>query len=385
VLKASPVAAQVGDRVTLSGKGFDRNPRANEVTFADARALVVSGTAEELTVVVPAPTARGGTREQGVVVKANGASSSGTLRFKLEAASSNVLVPRYYAAVPPAEHTGHDHAVVACELGPVMLFSSRADAASTAERAVRVADALNALTSAATRQAVSLESRNNPPSVAVVGQAQPLVTVTPEDAAGYGEGWEGPRAAAPGVRELATFWAALLQDHLTLFVAHDRPTRTVQISPRGKVLLDIYADSARRGQPTGGIPIGIALSSSYVGPLRALALVPAGAGGAGPAAVVVAGGWSGTMDEPGVGSKRIDVDLQLQGARLTGTLTSSTGGITMKQPLTDVSFEKGQVRFTVQYSGRPCRFQGTIDGHTMSGTFTGAPGGTGQFSLSFGG
>jgi uncharacterized protein len=97
--------------------------------------------------------------------------------------------------------------------------------------------------------------------------------------------------------------------------------------------------------------------------------VPAPGPGA-PAAVDVAGSWTGRLDRPGA---PLDLGVTLVGAlgALTGTLDVPAQGITAL-PLADVSADGGTVRFTVPGLPGTASFAGTLaaDGSAMGGTFT---------------
>ena len=62
----------------------------------------------------------------------------------------------------------------------------------------------------------------------------------------------GGARASP--RALAAHWLAMLQDMQSLFVDRQRPVRVVQSSPRGKVLLELYAEAERVGGAGAGVP-----------------------------------------------------------------------------------------------------------------------------------
>jgi hypothetical protein len=117
-------------------------------------------------------------------------------------------------------------------------------------------------------------------------------------------------------RALAELWAALLQDHLTLFVQKQRPLRVVELSPRGKVLLDLFSEAERRSGTGAGVSMNLVrpLAPGPARSFREMALVlPSGPGSA---AAVVAGRWEGTMEETGEAPRHITVTLRLDGTRL---------------------------------------------------------------------
>src|SRR6185503_13346876 len=116
---------------------------------------------------------------------------------------------------------------------------------TVAERAARVGSALSALAEAG--RPVTFEVRDAAaPAVAANGQV--IVTATSEDSEGYAKPWDtGSRPARTPPRQIAAYWAALLQDYLTLFTQGLRPTRTAELSVRAKVLMDLHAEAERRG------------------------------------------------------------------------------------------------------------------------------------------
>jgi hypothetical protein len=386
LLEAQPSRGSAGDRVVLKGRGFDTDPHGNFVTFGSRPALVLQASATELTVTVPG--AAGQSQEDlPVTVRSKGRTSTSPLAFTLQRPSLGVYTPRYFPE-PVVEHPGHDHAFVACELGPVLLLSGKADAASTAERAANVAAALNAL--AERTDAVVFEARADPaPGVGIGGQPELLVAVTPEDAAGYGEPWSTSGASrAPSPQRLAVYWTAFLQDHRLLFFQNDRPVKLLELSSRARVLSDLYAEATRRSGPGQGVPASLpgTLTPEIVRGLRDLALLlpPEGAEGA-ASARAVEGLWEGTMQEAGVPEKPVNVRLRLEGSRLAGTLTTKVGKVAMDVPLRDVSYSKGAVKFTLVSGGTPRVFSGTLRGDTLSGTIQ-APGGSaqaGRFTLKY--
>jgi hypothetical protein len=380
VTEVAPSSGRVGDRVVLRGRGFDPSPFGNAVTFNGVPALVLTALPAEISVAVPASADRASLIEERVQVESLGSRSSGNALFKLQNASSSVYVPQYFAA-PAPEHPGHDHAFVSCELGPVLLLSGKADAASTGERALRTATALNAAVQAALNAPLALEVRDAPqPSVGITGRAETLVVATPEDVAGYAEPWDGGKGSRVTARALAAHWAAVLQDHLTLFAMRQRPTRAVEVSARGKALLDLYSDAARRSDPSAGIPTGLALAPTFVKAHRDLVLqLPAS--GQGAATAVLVGRWAGTMND-GSGPKSIQVQFAGEGARISGNMTNRSGAVTLSVPLKDVQYDKSQLRFVMYVGSSARRFAGHVGSREIEGTIQGGPA-AGQFLLRF--
>jgi uncharacterized protein (TIGR03437 family) len=383
VTALEPSSGAFGDRVTIKGRGFDADLKANRVTFGGQAALVISGSPTELAVAVPGVPSPESQAE--VVVDVKGSTSTPT-NFAVVRLSSASYRPRFYPA-PVAERPDRDHVFVSTELGPVLLLSGKADAASTAERAFKVAASLNKLFDQAANAPVTLEVREAPaPAVGVAGATELLVTATPEDAAGYELPWDpsvkGRRASPRGV---ATYWTALLQDYLSLFAMRQRPVRLLDVSARAKPLLEIYAEAVRGSGSSGGVPPRVVspLSTSLAKGLRDIALLlPAESGSR--AGARLEGRWDGTMEE-GAGAKPIRVRLRLEGSKLAGSMTSSAGKIAVDLPLKDVVFDKGALRFTLTSSGTTRFFNGPLAGEAIDGTIHASAGGpaVGRFSLRY--
>jgi hypothetical protein len=252
----------------------------------------------------------------------------------------------------------------------VLLLSDADGAGSVGERAVRVAAGLNdAFEAASSSRPVSFEVREGAaPSVAVAGGAA-LVSATGNDAAGYAR---GPEPAVKGQRTtpraLAEFWAALLQDQLTLFVQHQRPSRVLEMSPRGKALVDLYAEAERRVGAANGVPASLVNPPAPGQPraFREMALMlPSGPSSA---AAAVTGRWDGMMDETGMGERPIKLRLRLEGKSLAGTLGTQAGAVGMEVPLESVVYDKGVLSFILAGGGSRRQFRGRLQGSTISGT-----------------
>lgn len=387
VLEAVPPRGMPGDRVALKGLGFDASPSGNAVTFGGRPALVLAASESELAVIAPGAGLGETQVETSVVVRARGATSSSPCSFTVIRPSLGVYLPHYFAA-PVTDHLSHDHAFVSTELGPVLLLTGKADAASTAERAARVAATLNQLTSGG--KAPALELRQGPtPAVGVAGGTEVIAAATPEDAAGYDEPWDpSVKARKSTPRGIAAYWTALLQDHMLIFFGKERPFRVLELSSRGKALRDLYVEAVRRGGPGQGVPSAVVnpLSSMREKELRDMALLlpaegqAAGAVGAG----AVEGRWAGTMEES-TGQRTISVRLRMEGARLAGSLSTKAGGLTMDVPLRDLAYQKGALTFVAVLGGSPRHFNGTVQGESITGTIHPAPGKEpiGRFALKY--
>jgi hypothetical protein len=272
---------------------------------------------------------------------------------------------------------------VSTELGPALLLAGKADAPSTAERAMRTATALNAVVQAAAAAPAVIEARERPvPGVALAGSPNLLVSATAEDAAAYARepAARGQRATP---RALAELWAALLQDHLTLFVERQRPLRLVGLSPRGKVLLDLFSEAERRSGTGAGVSMNLVrpLAPGLARSFREMALIlPTGPGSA---AAAVAGRGAGTMEETGDAPRRITINIRLDGTRLSGSMTTRSRSVAMDVPLKEVAYEKGRLGFVLESGVAARRWSGTVAGAAFEGTIRDGTKDVGRFSLRY--
>ena len=362
VSQIAPRSARAGERVTLHGRGFDPAPGGTAVSFGPEAALVLGATETEVRVLVPHVAAAAGEQDLPVVVKARGSASTGGISFAVMRPSASTFVPHFFAAAVPDDPAG-GRAFVSCALGPVLLLSGRDDSPSTAERAARTAAALNAAFSA--RTPITVREAATP---ALVTGREQIVAVTAADAAGYAPPLvpAGPR---PTPRALAQHWAAVLQDMAALFVEKQRPVRVVQSSARGKVLLELYAESERLGGPGAGVPTRLVepLPGGVARGFREMTLsVPAQ--GQAVAAAAVTGTWRGTLQEDGVGERPMQLHLRADGTRLSGAVTSRAGAVGMEIPVLDVAYDKGVLTFRTTSGAAARRYRATLEGATLSGT-----------------
>jgi hypothetical protein len=385
ILRVVPPRGAAGDRVTIQGRGFDPNPSGNAVTFSGQPALVLSASANELTVVAPNSPNSETQAETEVLVKANGTTSSSEIRFVVSRISSGTFVPRFFAA-PVTEPGGEEWAFVSTDLGPVLLLGGKADAPSAGERAVRVATALNRLVEHAATQPVAFEVQEKAdPVVTLAGRPEVLVAATLADANAYARPWDGGKGARrPTPKGIATHWNALLQDYFGLFLLKQRPVKVLAQTPRGKVLSEIYGEALRLVGPGAGIPMQVVMppSPSRIKGLREMALVIPDAPAR--AAVAVEGRWTGTMEEGA--TRPLALSLRADGNRLTGTLSTQVGSIEMQAPLRELTFDKGTLRFVVDLLGSPRVFSGAVQGDVIGGTIsrtTGDKAAVGRFTLKY--
>jgi hypothetical protein len=385
ITEVRPPRGAVGERVVLKGRGFRPDPLAIGVTFAGQPALVVSATETELAVIAPPPPPGDILPELPIVVTVAGRASTGTSAYAVVRGAVSGFVPRFFGS-PVTEFPGEGLAFVSTELGPVLLLGGPAQAASTADRAVKVSATLNALVAGAASRPPVFELRERPqPAVGVVGEVAPFLAPTPEDAAAYSRNWEGGRGAGRRVTQaaLARHWASLLQDYFGLFLYRQRPLKMAALSPRGKVLADIYGEANRRTPGGTAVPTSIVVPTpaGMASALRLLALVVSGE--AGRAAVAVEGRWDGTIEDPDLGTRRFELLLRSEGGKLVGTLTTWRGKIELRAPVRDIGFDRGSVRFTADQQGTAYHFQGTLEGNTVRGTIARAGKPPAQFTLQF--
>jgi len=387
VLEVAPPRGTIGERVLIRGRGFQPDTRADTVTFGGQTALVLSASPSELAVVAPPPAA-GLTSDQVVVVTVAGRASAGNGTYSYQSgAASSGFVPRFFAA-PVPEAPGGALVFVSTELGPVLLLGGPADSTSTAERAVKVAAALNTLVAGAASRPTTFELRERPQpaAVGVVGDVRPFLVPTPEDAAAYSSrNWETGHGPGPRVppASLARHWASILQDYFGLFLYRQRPLQMASLSPRGKVLSEIYSEASRRAPEATSVPWSLVVPTpaAMAAGLRQMALVVSAE--AGRAAVAVEGRWDGLIEDPDLGERQFELLLRTDGGRLVGTLTTFRGGVALKAPVRDVGFDRGNVRFTADQQGTAYQFKGTLEGNAVTGTIERAGKAPARFTLKF--
>ncbi len=232
-----------------------------------------------------------------------------------------------------------------------------------------MAGALNLAMEQAIGRAVTIEVRDGPsPAVALAG-GPVLVTATAEDSDGYAQAWDtgGRPGARVPPRQVAAYWAALVEDYLALFGRGQRPTRTVEMSTRGKVLLDLFGEAQRRGindGVSGAVLTG--LTPVQERSLRDLALSLPAAGTVATPGAALTGRWEGQMEDGGA-TRPLSLQFRAEGGRLAGVLTTRMGGLSIGIPLDQVTYDKGTLTFLVAVGGGTRQFQGTVQGAQLSG------------------
>ena len=190
----NPASAGPGDVVTVSGKGFETIPARNEVRVGGVAALVIAAAGDSLQLVVPRLGPGESTRA--VEVRVPASSNVGQAQLALKPAADTVEFR--FIAEPFTPAAGRVHALLATGLGPAFVLTA-SGGRTAAERAATAAERLNAAaqplrtTAGLTLEARGLESS---PVIGLVGQADPLLEVSEEDAEAYNEDWTACAAAA---------------------------------------------------------------------------------------------------------------------------------------------------------------------------------------------
>jgi hypothetical protein len=367
VTEVAPRSGVPGDRVVVKGRGFDESIRGNSVSFGEDPALVLSANSTELAVVVPAPRSSLNRVDAPVIVKRGASTSGDTIVFNITRPSQGIYALKFFGAAVEGDTSG-EHAFVATEVGPLLLLTGRGTFPSVGERAAALAEALNGLVG----QDPRFEVRGF--AVAVAGRPDPVVTVAALDASGYAQKLDpamSGTAAAPPV--IASYWAALLQDTFVLFGKGERPSRVVELSPRGKVLMDLFSEAERKLGTGKGVPVSLTSPPNWTvaKAFREMALVLPTRGGA-VASAAVAGRWQGQMQEAGSPTRPLSLELRLEGSNLVGTMTTNVGGIEMNTPLRDITYANGVLSFTLAGGQAPRKVQGRVNGAQLEGTIQAA-------------
>jgi FHA domain/IPT/TIG domain len=389
VTKADPTSLAPGDVVTLTGRGFRREPSQNTVQVGGARALVVSAFDSEIKVVIPRLPA--GSRMLEVRVPSSGAPAQVPLVVSAADTFAFHFVAEPFDAVP-----GRDHAVLATELGPAFVLAS-SGGRSAAERALEAARRLNEAAQAlkASRELTfDLRDADSKPSLGLAGRPELIIEVTDEDAAAYGEDWTGlhGRGGAVTTGRLGRWWEAVAKDLVLLLLRGEKPHFAADLAPEGRALVDFFQAAQHAGQ---------AAPVTTRDALRIVALrVPPGVRGPAALAPVSApsatapatpppstaqsmprldGAWTGSETE---GGRLRYVTVTFRGS--TGTIAYE-GVVTVSAPLLNVAQpQRGAARFSVELRGGLRYYVGHWDGQVLSGNISTDPGGSqslGTFEL----
>lgn len=377
----APTAASMGDTLTVSGRGFQREAARNAVTIGGTRALVASAFDDELQVVVP----RLGPGEAARALELRVPGSEEVGRALLQVAPTPDPVPLRFVAEPFPGAPESPFAVVSTGLGPAFVLSA-ATGRSAGQRALAAQQALNqAAAEFATSPGLLPEARDLAarPMVALPGRPEPLLEVTAADAAAYNEDWTGLRGRGGPVTpaRLARWWEAVSRDLFVMLGQGRRPSFAAALASEGRVLQQVFDAGARDGGQ--GVPLGSVTGArqSVRNSLRLVALrVPASvtaeppptqtataapAPTARPEPLDLVGEWTGSELE---GGRRRYLTLTFR--RSEGTI-SYEGGITLTVPF--LSYDKpgrDRVRFAVQIRGGMRHYHGQWDGEKLSGNIT---------------
>lgn len=378
-----PGPVSVGDVLTVSGRGFERDPGENDVRVDGVQALVVSSSREALTVVVPR--LETGEPARSLEVRVAGLPDVG--RGVVEVAAPPDPVGLRFVAEPFDGPSAHPHAVLSTDLGPVFVLAA-ADGRSAAERALAAQQAFNAAVPVLAASADLLpEARDVEmrPVLAVPGQLQPLLEVTEADAAAYNEDWTRLRSRAREVTpaRLARWWEAVARDLVLVLVRAEPPRFAAALAPEGRVFQQVFDAAQRSGGPVSAAVVA-GLRSGTRDELRVVALrVPPSvnaevAAAAGTVAgsdsaptpapaprrepLQLDGSWSGTESEQGR-QRYVTVTFR----RDYGSIAYE-GGLTLTVPFLKLERPgRDRVRFTVQIRGGIRHYLGSWDGETLGG------------------
>jgi hypothetical protein len=376
-----PAAVSGGDVLTVSGRGFERDPGQNDVRVAGTRALVVSAAGDQLTVVVPRLPAGEPARSLEVRVPGSQDVGQGTL----EVAPSPDPVGLRFVAEPFDGPSAHPHAVLATALGPAFVLAA-ADGQSAAERALAAQQALNGVvpTLAASPDLLP-EARDvaTRPVLGLPGQFETLLQVTEADAAAYNEDWTRLRGRARPVTpaRLARWWEAVARDLVLVLLRAEAPRFAAALASEGRALQQVHDAAQRAGGPVSaevvaglrrGTRDGLRVVALRV-PTSVTAEAPAAAGPSTDDAATpppapraeplrLDGSWTGTESEQGR-QRYVTVTFR----RDYGSIAYE-GGLTLTVPFLELERRgRDRVRFTIQIRGGIRHYLGRWDGETLSG------------------
>ena len=369
--------------MVIKGRGFDADAEDNEVYFANQPALILAASETELTVVAPSAASADFQVTTQVHVKANGAISSSPVMFTHLRQSATTFPLRFYAASVLAHP---QFAFVSTDLGPVLVLGGgETDVEATAARAVQVAATLNKLAAEAASAHLVFEVRQQPETaVAVQGREAPIVrpprrTPSPTSCPSSRGSRRSdlPCAAWPPIGRPSS---------RTTSPCSWRSSARWRCSP----CRPAAGSSPRSTRPRSGSPARPGCRSPWsarsVPPWpRPSASWPSSC----PRTRSRGSRWRWRASGRGPwkrprGRKAIEVLFEQKGGRLAGTLTTSAGKVALKTPMREVSFQKNEVRFTVDISGSARVFTGTVQGGSLAGTIArGSDKAAGRFSLKY--
>ncbi len=362
VVGVAPAQGPPGTIVKVAGYGFDTNPSANRVSFDGRRALVLAASGRELTVIAPSTSVSSQTRAS-LLVRAFGNDSTTDISFTIhKEGSAGRFVPSFFPA--PVDDR-FDEVFVATELGPLLLLGSSGDDPSLVDRATRIAATLSRLARAGDSR---VEAQGD---VVMMDGRVEILAAREGDVDAHARSGRTPTA-----EELALHWAALLDDHLALFVGGKRPFRVLDRTLRGQVLLDLFVESRRAAPTSAGVPQAVAKKAidAWRGRYRRLALeVPRADASTGGAAV--AGHWDGNVTEAASEPRGIGLDLRASAGSLSGRFTSEVNQVAVTVPLRRVRYARGRISFLAGLGGEDRYFEGELQGDEIAGDVLKSEGG----------
>jgi hypothetical protein len=157
-----------------------------------------------------------------------------------------------FVAEPYEDAPGHDHAVLVTGLGPAFVLSA-SGGRSAAQRGYEAARRLNEAAAAiksSLDQNLEVRGLDSQPVIGLIGRPEPILEVTEDDAAAYGEDWTklgGKGGPVTRVR-LAQWWGAVARDLVLLLVRGEKPTQAAALAPEGRVLDELYLAARRTGR-----------------------------------------------------------------------------------------------------------------------------------------
>jgi FHA domain/IPT/TIG domain len=379
----NPPSAVPGDVVSVSGRGFDASAARNDVRVGGVPALVIAASADSLQLVVPRLGPGEGTRT--VELRVPGSSNVGQAELQLKALPDPVDFR--FIAEPFTPSAGRSHALLATGLGPAFVLAA-SGGRSAAERAALAAERLNAAAQPLrTTLGLTLEARglDSSPTLGLVGQPEPLVEISEEDAAAYNEDWTGLRGRGGPVTRarLARWWEALGRDIVLITVRGQAPQNAAALAPEGRVLGQLFESAQRAG--AGGVSrqlvedarpplkdglrlLALRVPPTVTGPAAGgvasapKTATPSAAATPTASALQLEGSWTGSQVEQG---QRQYLSVSIRGS---GGSVAFEGGITFTVPMLSVEKpRRDQAHFSVQIRGGIRHYWGQWDGETLKG------------------
>jgi hypothetical protein len=337
----SPAKVFPGDVLTVTGLGLALPDITLKVSGRGA--AILSRTETELKASVPGLRLSENAGRRDVVLQTK-EKATPPLPIEIERESANIYSPRFFA-----ESLDNGRAAVSTELGPVMVLGNDPP---SAVRAHETAAKLNALAAKARNTRTEFAAID----ATISGPSGPIITLAPTD-------------GSSNLRAIAPLWAAVLTDMFDLFFQSRRPGRTVELSPDGRVFVDIHTAARRHGAGQGISPsLLFPPEPAWARSLAVLATSPSM--GAGQANVLLDGFWSGMIEAPGAVPRKIEISLTVTPAGVMGRKTSRQGGLSSDVTLEGVRYSKRELRFSFSDGGDSVNFAGAVDGDEINGTLT---------------